>query len=136
MIERIEKDNQIYAIIIRREFEKEGIEFFTPTDFSQQIAYMKREEGYRIQPHLHNEVKREVLITKEVLFIKSGKVLVDFYTNEKQYFLSKTLNVGDVILLAYGGHGFKMLETSEIIEVKQGPYSGEEDKVRFEPKEK
>jgi hypothetical protein len=26
-----------------------------------------------------------------------------------------------------------MLEPSEIIEVKQGPYCGEQDKVRFEP---
>lgn len=135
MVERVEHNGEIFAIIIRSEFKKDGIEFFTPDDFSQQIAYMKREKGYEIQPHLHNEVKREVLFTKEVLFIKSGKVKVNFYSNEKKYLSSEIVNKGDVILLAYGGHGFEMLETSEIIEVKQGPYAGDQDKVRFNPEE-
>ena len=72
-------------------------------------------------------------MTQEVLFIKSGKVRVDFYSNEQEYLESRILNAGDVILLADGGHGFKMLAPSEIIEVKQGPYCGEMDKVRFEP---
>jgi mannose-6-phosphate isomerase-like protein (cupin superfamily) len=76
-----------------------------------------------------------VHLTQEVLFIKSGKVRVDFYSNEQVYLESRILNQGDVILLSDGGHGFKMLEPSEIIEVKQGPYCGEQDKVRFEPVE-
>ena len=86
-----------------------------------------------IAPHLHNSVKREVSFTKEVLFIKSGKVRVDFYNEKKIYFESRVLDKGDVILLAFGGHGFYMLEPSEIIEVKQGPYSGQHDKTIFDP---
>jgi hypothetical protein len=74
-----------------------------------------------------------VQFTKEVLFIKSGKVRVDFYDDEKKYIESRVLVSGDVILLAFGGHGFEMLEDSEIIEVKQGPYVGEKDKTRFDP---
>ena len=35
-------------------------------------------------------------------------------------------------MLVSGGHGFKVLEEVEMIEVKQGPYYGEQDKVRFE----
>ena len=70
---------------------------------------------------------------QEVLYIKSGKVRVDFYDNDQVYLESRILFAGDVILLSDGGHGFKMLEPSEIIEVKQGPYCGEMDKVRFEP---
>ena len=92
---------------------------------------MKREKGYIIDPHIHNPVTREVEYTKEVLFIKSGKVKVDFYDNERNYLESEILNTGDVILLAYGGHGFKVLEDCEMIEVKQGPYAGELDKTRF-----
>ena len=76
---------------------------------------------------------REVRFTKEVLFIRSGRVRVDFYTEEQQYIESSVLEAGDVILLAYGGHGFEMLEPTEIIEVKQGPYVGEQDKTRFAP---
>jgi hypothetical protein len=59
-------------------------------------------------------------------------VRVDFYGNEKNYLESTLLDAGDVILLAFGGHGFKIIESAEIIEVKQGPYLGEEDKTRFD----
>jgi hypothetical protein len=68
-----------------------------------------------------------------VLFIKSGKVRVDFYDDDKNYLESRILEKGDVILLAAGGHGFEMIENAEMIEVKQGPYCGDEDKVRFSP---
>jgi hypothetical protein len=77
-------------------------------------------------------VSREVIQTQEVLFIKSGKVRVDFYDDDQHYLDSRIVQQGDVILLASGGHGFEMLEESEMIEVKQGPYIGERDKVRFD----
>jgi mannose-6-phosphate isomerase-like protein (cupin superfamily) len=133
MIENIIHHHQLLSIIIRRNFDKDGIEFFTPADFSQQLAYMKRPKDYVIPPHVHNPVLREVQLTQEVLLIKSGKVRVDFYDDDKNYLESTIVEAGDVILLAHGGHGFEMLEESEIIEVKQGPYAGEKDKVRFEP---
>ena len=72
-------------------------------------------------------------VLREVLLIKSGRVRVDFYDDAQQYLESRILEAGDVILLAFGGHGFEMLESSEIIEVKQGPYAGEADKTRFAP---
>lgn len=133
MIQQIIHENKLLSIIIRRNFEKDGIEFFTPDDFSQQLAYMKRPKGHVIPPHIHNAVTREVQYTKEVLLIKKGKLRVDFYDDDRNYLESTILESGDVILLAYGGHGFEMLETCEIIEVKQGPYAGEMDKIRFEP---
>ena len=133
MVEYIKQNNKILSIIIRTKFQKDGIEFFTPDSFSQQLAYMKRDFNYSIDPHVHKIVKRDIDITQEVLYIKSGKVRVDFYDNEKCYMESKILVKGDVILLADGGHGFKMLESSEIIEVKQGPYAGDMDKERFKP---
>jgi mannose-6-phosphate isomerase-like protein (cupin superfamily) len=93
---------------------------------------MNRPQGYVIPPHVHNPVPREVHFTKEVLFIKSGKVRVDFYDDDQTYLDSRILETGDVLLLAYGGHGFEMLEPTEMIEVKQGPYAGELDKTRFQ----
>jgi mannose-6-phosphate isomerase-like protein (cupin superfamily) len=133
MLEKVYKDSLLLAIIIRNEYSNEGIKFFTNDNDSQQLGYMNRPEGYEIKPHRHNLVQREVHLTQEVLFIKSGKVRVDFYSNDQEYLESRILMQGDVILLSDGGHGFKMLEPSEIIEVKQGPYCGEQDKVRFEP---
>ena len=136
MIENIVNGDQLIALIIRREFSAEGINFFTPDEFSQQLAYMNRPLGYKIKPHIHNEVSRQVSLTQEVLFIKSGKVKVDFYDNNKNFLESKILLKGDVILLASGGHGFEMLEDCEMIEVKQGPYSGDMDKVVFDVNKK
>tara|TARA_B100000470_G_scaffold35495_1_gene24632 strand:+ start:1776 stop:2213 length:438 start_codon:yes stop_codon:yes gene_type:complete len=133
MIENITHNSLNLAIIIRASFQKEGIQFFTPDNYTQQLAYMNRPAGYVIQPHLHNPVKREVEFTKEVIFIKSGMVRVDFYDESQKYLQSTVLKQGDVILLAYGGHGFEILENCEMIEVKQGPYAGEQDKTRFAP---
>jgi hypothetical protein len=132
MIEEIKYNNELLAIIVSTEFSKDGITFFTPNDFSQQLAYMKHPKGKIIQPHVHNPVKREVHYTKEVLFIKNGKLRVDFYDDCKNYLESRILKSGDVILLSTGGHGFCAMEDLEMFEVKQGPYAGELDKTRFE----
>jgi len=133
MIEKLVNKGEIISIIIRANYKSENIEFFTPDDFSQQMAYMNREKDYVIPPHIHNPVKREVIYTQEVLFIKSGKVRVDYFDDDRNYLESRVLNQGDVVLLSGGGHGFYMIEDSEIIEVKQGPYSGDRDKTRFDP---
>jgi hypothetical protein len=133
MLEEILHEGKLLSIIIRNQYRKPGIAFFTPDTFSQQLGYMNRPKGHIIPPHVHNLVPREVTLTQEVLFVKSGKVRVDFYDDGMVYLHSRILFGGDVILLAQGGHGFEMLEESEMIEVKQGPYCGEQDKVRFDP---
>ena len=132
-LEYIKNKHETLAIILKKTYNNQGISFFTAETDSQQLGYMNRPADYTIAPHRHNIVTREVHYTQEVLFIKSGKVRVDFYNNTQDYITSRVLHAGDVILLSDGGHGFKMLEPSEIIEVKQGPYCGEQDKVRFDP---
>jgi mannose-6-phosphate isomerase-like protein (cupin superfamily) len=133
MLERIVHQQELFAIVLRADYQREGIEFFTPGDFSQQLGYMQRPAGHVIPPHVHNEVLREVTLTNEVLFVRSGRVRVDFYDDQRRYLESRVLLPGDLVLLARGGHGFEMLEPTEMIEVKQGPYSGDADKTRFEP---
>lgn len=132
MIDRILHNNLELALILRRSFRSEGISFLTPSAYSQQLGYMNRPAGHVIPPHVHNPVTREVHFTKEVLFIRSGRLRVDFYSDNQEYLESTVLDAGDVILLAFGGHGFEMLEPTEIIEVKQGPYAGDQDKTRFQ----
>jgi mannose-6-phosphate isomerase-like protein (cupin superfamily) len=126
------KDLQL-ALVIRKDFHSDGIEFFTPNSYTLQLGYMNRPEGYSIKPHIHNPVIREVCHTNEVLFVKSGKVKITFYTDEQAYIKDIVLVTGDIILLIEGGHGFEMLEPTEMIEVKQGPYVGDKDKTRFNP---
>ena len=64
------------ALIVRAEFDEPGIHFFTPDNFSQQVACMKHGAGKKIAPHVHNMVHREVLYTQEVLFIRKGRLRV------------------------------------------------------------
>lgn len=132
MIENILHCDKTLAIIVRAAYRSQGIDFLTPDDYSLQLAYMSRPDGYQIQPHVHRLVERNTLHTQEVLFLRKGKLRVDFYDNEKNYLMSRVLYEGDVILLATGGHGFEATEPVEIIEVKQGPYAKDMDKIRFE----
>jgi hypothetical protein len=131
MVYKISHNNELLALIIPHDFGEPGVHFFTPGELSQQLAYLRHPAGKIIQPHVHNPMRREVHYTQEVLFVKRGKLRVDFYDNERNYLESRILGAGDVILLATGGHGFEVLEEVEMVEVKQGPYAGDNDKTRF-----
>ena len=135
-MEQIIFDNKVQAIIIRNDSNRNGINFYTPNDFSQQVATMNHPKGHLIEPHFHNKVVREVHYTQEVLIIRKGKLRVDFYDKQCNYIESRLLNKDDIIVLVTGGHGFEVLEDLEMVEVKQGPYIGEEDKTRFTAVEK
>ncbi len=131
MIKNIKHQEQLLALVIPASHKADGVEFFTPDSFSQQLAYMHHPVGHKIDAHRHNHISREVNYTQEVLIMRKGRLRVDFYSDEEFYLKSYVLNAGDVILLINGGHGFQVLEEVEIIEVKQGPYVGDIDKTRF-----
>ena len=131
MIQEIRHLGELMALIVPRSYQEPGIHFFTPNTFSQQLAFMHHPAGKVILPHVHNPVPREVQYTLEVLFIRRGKLRVDFYDTQQNYLESRILEGGEVLLLATGGHGFEVLEDLEMFEVKQGPYAGEQDKTRF-----
>ena len=131
MIESVWIDNQRCALVLRAGYRGEGIEFFTREGDSLQLGYMRREKGYRIRPHIHRRAPRQVDYTNEVLLIRAGRVKVNFYDDEQRFRQDLVLEAGDIVLLMLGGHGFEMLEDAEIVEVKQGPYVGEADKLRF-----
>lgn len=132
-IEKVTHDGELICMILRGDYRKDGVEFFTPPDFSQQLAYMQYDTGKKIDPHIHRQNTREVYFTLEVLIIRKGVLKVFLYTKEKKALAEKILYAGDIILLCSGGHGFEVLESLEMVEVKQGPYSAEDDKIRFFP---
>ena len=130
-VEEVKKKEKLLAMIIRSNYQCEGVDFITPNEYSQQVAYMHHPTGKVIEAHVHNLVNRNVVFTQEVLIIKKGILRVDFYDEYEDYLESRDLYAGDIILLVSGGHGFKVIEEVEMVEVKQGPYSGEQDKKRF-----
>ena len=132
MIKYIYIKKKLIALIIRRNFKSMGIKFFTPDNSFQQLGYMNRPKNYYIMPHKHIENVKKINKTQEVLFIKSGRLRIDLYSIKK-YYKSFILNKCNIIFLSSGGHGFKMLKPTEIIEVKQGPYSKFNDKIFLDP---
>lgn len=130
-VEDIKKKDKLLAMIIRNDYICEGVDFITPSEYSQQVAYMHHPTGKVIDAHVHNLVHRNVVLTQEVLFIKKGRLRIDFYDEYEDYLESRELHAGDIILLVSGGHGFTVLDEVEMIEVKQGPYAGESDKKKF-----
>ena len=133
MIERIELNDKLYALILRREFEREGANFLTPKDNSLQVGILIHKKGTQITPHVHRASPRTIKDVQEVLYLEHGKVEAEFYDDSGRKVKNTTLIAGDTILLLSGGHGFNILEDTKMIEVKQGPYLGvKEDKEYLE----
>ena len=131
-IEKIEHLGSILAIILRSTSTTSGVEFFTGDELPQQLALMGHPEGKVLEPHIHKKIDRSVSLTSEVLVLRKGRLRVDLFSDEKVYLKSTVLECGDIILLpGYGGHGFKAMTDVDLVEIKQGPYLGEKDKVRF-----
>ena len=123
-------DGVTFALVVHPDPDQEGVNFLTDDSNSIQLATMTHPQGAQVQPHFHRNIPRTIDQTQEVLFITKGRVSVDFYSTEGRLLGETVLSTGDTILLMAGGHGIRMLEPTQMIEVKQGPYYGsEEDKT-------
>lgn len=132
MIKEISHNNKQIALIIKHNYDKfEGINFYTESNASLQMGSFTHKNGAIIKAHTHKPIKREINNTQEVLIIKKGKLRLDLYSKEKEYIESVIIEEGDIVLLVDGGHGLKCLEDAIILEVKQGPYYGVEEKEIF-----
>ena len=130
---RIISKKRLLAVIIKAKFKRHGLKFLVPNKYPQQLGYMSRSRGYVSASHLHSPVLRRIKLTQEVLFIRKGKVRIDFYDERKHYLESRIVKQGDTVFLAFGGHGFEFMENAEMIEVKQGPFLDGAQPIRFEP---
>ena len=132
MIEKIKYKNKLYALIVRETFRrKKGVNFFTPNNHNLQFGYMKHKKNHFIKPHRHIKRSSKVFYTSEVIHILKGKLRVDFYNEKQKYLFSKIIKANDIITLIQGSHGFKTIEPLEMLEVKQGPFQKNNDKIKF-----
>lgn len=104
MIEKIEHRGLLFAIIVRKDFHKEGISFVTDGAALLEMGYMSHPAGYLVIPHTHPPFQRQTRGTQEVIFLKSGRMRVDFYSDVKVRLDSRELVGGDWIVLLAGGH--------------------------------
>ncbi len=131
MVETIENNGTVFALILRKNIKTEGVNFFSSKDMSLQLGILEHKEGARIKPHIHKPTKKIINNVQEVLHVEHGAIRCNFYDNDGKKVESTLLREGDTILLISGGHGFNIMENSKIFEVKQGPYSGVEDDKAF-----
>ena len=130
---KISSQGRVIAFIVKARFKAKGVHFFTPDDFSQQFAYISWPKGHVINSHIHPPAVRSIRNHQEVIFIKKGKIRVDFYDRGKRYIESRIVGKGDILFLASGGHGYQMMKDAEMVEVKQGPFLKTIQPLRFEP---
>lgn len=104
---------------------QDGLNFYSQDNDFIQVGIWGYDEGKELKAHIHNEVKREVLWTQEVLFVRKGKVLANIFDTAENKISEIEVNAGDVIILLRGGHGYDILEDgTQVLEVKNGPYVG------------
>jgi len=130
-VERIEADGTLLAIVIRADVRPDGVRFYTADDSSLQVGLLGHRRGDVAQPHIHYPMRRVIVHTMEVLHVRTGRMEVYLYDLQRQPVSTVELAAGDTILLMAGGHGLKVLEDALILEVKQGPYLGVDDKEKF-----
>jgi len=130
-IEQITDNGQVLCIIIRASFIPDKTTFLTPSDYKQQVGYVVYPAGGEIVRHVHKPLERHLVGTSEVLVVRQGRCLVDIYSDAREMVTTRELGPGDIMLMVSGGHGFRMLEDTVLLEIKQGPYTGVDEKERF-----
>ena len=131
-IEQIMHKKNIYAIIVRKnnQFKKKGVNFITRKQELFQLGFISHKKKHEIKKHYHVKKVRKISFFSEVLIMKKGILKVMFYDEKNKNIKKDTiLKRDDIILLLKGGHGFEVLKDVEIVEVKQGPYQKNTDKI-------
>ena len=130
-VEHIIWEGKPLAYIIRAEMNPEKTTFLTPSEFKQQVGFVVYPAGGEIQRHVHRLLERHLIGTSEVLVVRKGRCEIDIYTDDRKVVATRELREGDIMLMIGGGHGFRMLEDTVFLEIKQGPYTGVDEKERF-----
>ena len=130
-IEIISTGGQQLAYIVRGGHLPDVTTFVTPTTFKQQVGYVVYPAGGQIKRHTHRPLERHLIGTSEVLVVLKGRAEIDVYDDEHNLVATRELHTGDVMLMIGGGHGFRMLEDTVFLEIKQGPYTGLDEKEQF-----
>ena len=131
LIEKIAYHDRPLAYIIRSELIPATTTFLTPPEFKQQVGFVVYPAGGEIKRHTHLPLERRLVGTSEVLVVRRGRCEIDIYNDERELVATRELREGDIMLMVNGGHGFRMLEDTVFLEIKQGPYTGVDEKERF-----
>lgn len=130
-IEQVADASGILALVIRAGATSDATAFLTSSDSAFQAGFVVYPANGRVKPHVHLPVARHIEGTAEFLLVRSGRCVVDIYSADRRIVATRELGPGDAVLSLGGGHGFRMLADTVLLEIKQGPYNLAE-KERFE----
>ena len=130
-VELIQSGDRVLCYVIHPEFEVTQTTFITPSDARQQVGFIVYPKGGVIRRHVHRPLERHLVGMSEVLVVRSGHAQMEIYDDAQQLVATRELFAGAVVVLVGGGHGFRLLEDTVLLEIKQGPYLGAEDKALF-----
>jgi mannose-6-phosphate isomerase-like protein (cupin superfamily) len=124
-------DNVLTSIIIRRDYQPTETTFITNPNLAQQVGFVVYPPGGVIKRHIHKNVDRQNISSSDALIVREGRLEIDIYDRNKVLLATRELQAGDFVLMVSGGHGFRILETTVLLEIKLGPYAGASDKELF-----
>jgi hypothetical protein len=130
-IETISDQDQVLCVLIDTSHLPECTTFLTPADFKQQVGFVVYPAGGEVSRHVHMPLERHLVGTSEVILVMKGHCLLDIYNDRHELITTRELDPGDLMLMVGGGHGFRMMDDTVLLEIKQGPYTGVEEKELF-----
>jgi hypothetical protein len=130
-VEAISASGRAVAYVVRRDLQPGATTFVTPAEDSLQVGFVVYPAGGEIARHVHRPVVRNIVGSMEAIVVRDGSCEVDVYDDSRNLLATRTLHAGDVVVFVSGGHAFRLLEDTVLLEVKQGPYFGLDEKERF-----
>ena len=121
----------IVAIVFDINNYKDEKSFLTDSEDEIQLGIFNLEKNNEIARHYHPKQIRKIEKTTEVIILISGQIEVSLFDLKNELIENIKLDEGKIIIFIQGGHSLKILEDSKFIEVKQGPYDLEIDKIIF-----
>ena len=118
-------------MIIRAEPAPDSSVFYTPDDLHLQVGKIVYPANGKVARHRHKPIRRTIAGCSEVLVVQKGRMILDIYADDRTIHSSQEIGPGDVVILMAGGHGFRFLEDTVLLEVKQGPYHGDGEREFF-----
>lgn len=131
-IEEVRAGDTLIALLIRGSSSlPESTTFATPDQANLQVGFVVKASGEEVPRHDHQPVERRIVGTSEVLVVQRGSGTVDFFDDERLFISNHRFAERDVLVMLGGGHGFRFDTDTVLLEVKQGPYPGVDEKERF-----
>jgi len=133
-IQEIKDKKKIIAIIYYNTLKVDGVRFPTPRSYSLQIGIHNQKKDRFVPAHYHPHLKYNITKTLEFIYVVKGRIDIELFNRKWKKIKKVMLKKGDSVLFTDSGHSVKIYKHTRLIEVKQGPFSGNKNNKVFRDK--